>query len=150
MVDLPEKVAGDGKRDWRTIVPGPGIELVVKDLRASMSSLEELATAHFASSLLPSDMLVPLPRGVSDGRPFPAFKIQFSVVEGGTIITFAMSRKDKWLFASIRCVLSHLLHFLQILRYSMSNSLLLVFLLLSLDVSIFEQRLTLQSSRFCC
>ncbi|EXJ70542.1 uncharacterized protein A1O5_06612 [Cladophialophora psammophila CBS 110553] len=33
--------------DWRTILPGHGIELVVKDLRATLPSLEELETSGF-------------------------------------------------------------------------------------------------------
>lgn len=91
IVPLPPDVAGDGQQDWRTIVPAKGIELVVRDLRTAMASFEELQAAEFPSLRLPYDLLVPVPQDLGNDRPFAACKMQFSAIEGGTILTFAMS-----------------------------------------------------------
>src|SRR5580704_14185993 len=40
IVPLPPDKAKEGKEDWRTIVPGQGIELIVRDLRTVMVSFE--------------------------------------------------------------------------------------------------------------
>ncbi|TAQ87702.1 hypothetical protein B7494_g3985 [Chlorociboria aeruginascens] len=81
----------DDQEDWRTIVPDGGIELIVKDLRTSMPTFEELEAADFPALKFPYDLLVPVPRGLGNDRPFAACKMQFSAIEGGTILTFAMS-----------------------------------------------------------
>lgn len=90
---LPSEVSSDGKQDWRTIVPGsnPGIELIVRDLRRAIPSFEELEAADFPPQKLPYDLLVPIPHDLGNNRPFAACKMQFSAIEGGTIITFSMS-----------------------------------------------------------
>lgn len=87
---LPDE-AIDGKPDWRTIVPGPGLELIVKDLQSSMASFEELEKDGFPFSKLPYKLLVPVPADISNDRPFAACKVQFSAIKGGSILTFAMS-----------------------------------------------------------
>nr|KAK5447340.1 hypothetical protein LTR18_002919 [Exophiala xenobiotica] len=91
IVSLSENEAIDGKDDWRTIVPGPGLELVVRDLREAMPSFQELEKSNFQPSLLPYSLLVPVPADNSNDKPFSACKIQFSSIEGGTIITIAHS-----------------------------------------------------------
>ncbi|KAK5281484.1 hypothetical protein LTR20_007198 [Exophiala xenobiotica] len=91
IVSLPENEAIDGKDDWRTIVPGPGLELVVRDLREAMPSFQELEKSNFQPSLLPYSLLVPVPADIGNDKPFSACKIQFSSIEGGTIITIAHS-----------------------------------------------------------
>ncbi|KAK5213947.1 hypothetical protein LTR41_000139 [Exophiala xenobiotica] len=91
IVSLPENEAIDGKDDWRTIVPGRGLELVVRDLREAMPSFQELEKSNFQPSLLPYSLLVPVPADISNDKPFSACKIQFSSIEGGTIITIAHS-----------------------------------------------------------
>ena len=88
---LPPKEAKDGKEDWRTIVPGQGIELIVRDLSSVMLSFEELEPAEFPAEDLPYDLLVPVPQDLGNDRPFAACKVQFSAIAGGTILTFAMS-----------------------------------------------------------
>ncbi|KIW35421.1 uncharacterized protein PV07_02118 [Cladophialophora immunda] len=77
--------------DWRTIRPDPGIELVVKDLRAVLPSFEELKSSGFPITGLPYNLLVPVPQDIGNDRPSAACKIQFSTIEGGTILTWAMS-----------------------------------------------------------
>lgn len=91
VVPLPPDEAGEGQDDWRTIVPDRGAELVVRDLRKAMPSFEELEVAEFSASDLPSSLLMPIPSDIGNDRPFSALKVQFSAIEGGTIITFAMS-----------------------------------------------------------
>ena len=91
IVPLPPDEAKDGKEDWRTIAPGEGIELVVRDLSSVMLSFEELETAEFPAEDLPYDLLVPVPLDLGNDRPFAACKVQFSAIAGGTILTFAMS-----------------------------------------------------------
>jgi trichothecene 3-O-acetyltransferase len=87
----PTNAASDSLQDWRTIVSDRGIELIVRDLRSAMSSFEELEAANFPVHKLPYDLLMPIPQDLDDALPFAACKIQFSAVEGGTILTFAMS-----------------------------------------------------------
>ena len=91
IVALPPEDAVNGKEDWRTIVPDKGIELVVKDLRSAIVSFEELEAADFPAMQLPYDLLVPVPEDITNERPFAACKVQFSAINGGTIITWAMS-----------------------------------------------------------
>ncbi len=91
IVSLPENEAIDGKDDWRTIVPGRALELVVRDLREAMPSFQELEKSNFQPSLLPYSLLVPIPEDIGNDQPFSACKIQFSSIEGGTIITIAHS-----------------------------------------------------------
>jgi hypothetical protein len=90
---LPSEISSDGKQDWRTIVPGsrPGIELIVRDLRMAMPSFEEFEAYHFTPLKLPDDLLVPIPGDLTNDCPFAACKMQFSAIEGATIITFSMS-----------------------------------------------------------
>jgi hypothetical protein len=90
VVTLPTDVATDSQQDWRTIVLGQGIELVVRDLRTAIASFDELQAAEFPALQLPHHLLMPLPEELGD-RPFPSCKVQFSAIEGGTIITFTIS-----------------------------------------------------------
>jgi len=91
IVPLPPDEAKDGKEDWRTIVPGQGVELIVRDLSSVMVSFEELEAAEFPAEDLPYDLLVPVPQDLGNDRPFAACKVQFGAIAGGTILTFAMS-----------------------------------------------------------
>jgi len=91
VVPMPPDVASDGQQDWRTIVPDRGIELVVRDLRPAMASFEELEAAEFPALHLPYDLLMPIPRDLGNDCPFAACKMQFSAINGGTVLTFAMS-----------------------------------------------------------
>jgi hypothetical protein len=88
---LPLDVANDGQQDWRTIVPDRGIELIVRDLKTAMATFEELEGAEFPPLQLPYDLLMPIPQDLGNDRPFAACKMQFSAIDGGTILTFAMS-----------------------------------------------------------
>jgi hypothetical protein len=91
VVPLPPDQVQVGKEDWRTIVPDKGIELVVRDLRLKMPSFEELEVANFPTLKLPYDLLTTVPRGIGNDRPYAAFKVQCSAIEGGTIITISIS-----------------------------------------------------------
>ena len=91
VVPLPPDEAKDGKEDWRTIVPGQGIELIVRDLSSVVVSFEELEAAEFPAEELPYDLLVPVPQDLGNDRPFAACKVQFSAIAGGTVLTFSMS-----------------------------------------------------------
>ncbi|KAJ7158602.1 hypothetical protein C8R46DRAFT_1109656 [Mycena filopes] len=84
-------VASSEKEGWRNIVPGPGLELVVRDLRGAIPSLDELEAAHFPPRHFVWDLVMPIPRDLSHDRPHAACKLQFSAIEGGTILTFAIS-----------------------------------------------------------
>lgn len=91
VVDLPSVVSNSGRKDWRTIVPDQGLELVVRDLRSAVASFEELEADDFPSFRLPYELLVPVPQDLGIDRPFAACKVQFSAINGGTILTWAMS-----------------------------------------------------------
>ncbi|KAJ7903358.1 hypothetical protein B0H14DRAFT_2664639 [Mycena olivaceomarginata] len=101
---LPPDVAMADKQDWRTIVPGRGVELVVRDLRGKMPPFQELEAANFPPLQLPWDLLMPIPRDLSNDHPHAACKMQFSAIEGGTVLTFATSHcvtdgagTDQWM-----------------------------------------------------
>jgi hypothetical protein len=70
IVPLPLDKVSDGKEDWRTIVPDRGIELIVRDLRATMVSFEELEAAEFPPLSLSYDLLVPIPQDLGNDQPF--------------------------------------------------------------------------------
>ncbi|MCJ1452273.1 hypothetical protein MMC28_002615 [Mycoblastus sanguinarius] len=91
IVPLPSDIASDGQEDWRTIVPDRGIELIVRDLRTNIASFEELEAAEFPILQLPYDLLMPIPQDLGNDRLFAACKMQFSAIDGGTILTFAVS-----------------------------------------------------------
>lgn len=89
IVAAPNKDSNDPLA--RGIVPGPGIELNVKDLSASMPSLNDLVKDNFASRHLKWEQLMPVPADLDNEMPYPAFKVQFSSIDRGAILTFAMS-----------------------------------------------------------
>lgn len=91
VVPLPPDVVRDGEEDWRTIVPGQGLELIVRDLRTEMASFAELEASQFPTLGFPYDLLVPVPYDLGNDRPYAACKVQFSAIDGGTILTYAMS-----------------------------------------------------------
>ena len=91
VVPLPPDEAKNGKEDWRTIVPDKGIELVVRDLQTKLASFDELEAANFQALQLPYDLLTTVPPDISNDRPFAAFRVQFSAIKGGTIITISIS-----------------------------------------------------------
>lgn len=78
-------------KDWATIAPGQGVELVVRDLRGTLPSFEDLEARNFAVAALPYDLLVPVPQNIGNNQVFAACKMQLSAIKGGTIIAFAMS-----------------------------------------------------------
>lgn len=91
VVPLPPDLASKNQPNWRTIVPDQGIELVIKDLRTALPSFENLEAADFPPTQLPYDLLVPIPQGIGNDHPFAACKMQFSAIDGGTILTLAIS-----------------------------------------------------------
>jgi trichothecene 3-O-acetyltransferase len=91
LVPLPPSEAKAGNEDWRTIVPGPGIELITRDLSSTLPSFSSLSASEFPSQDLPYDLLVPVPADLDNSRPFAACKVQFSAITDGTIFTFSMS-----------------------------------------------------------
>lgn len=72
-----------------TIIQGPGIELLVKNLQTVLPSFSALEASNFP--LLPYEDLVPVPKDLEHDQPFPALRIQFSAIDGGSILTFAAS-----------------------------------------------------------
>ena len=90
-VVVPASTDDDLGEDWRTIFPGLGMDLLVKDLRAALPSFEELQRTGFSADKLPYKLLVPVPADIGNDQPFAACMIQFSAIEGGTILTWAMS-----------------------------------------------------------
>lgn len=86
---LPPDEASTQVEEWRTIVPSLCLELVVRDLREKMPGFKELEAEDFPSHKLLYDLLVPIPKDV--GNEGPACKVQFSAIEGGSILCWAMS-----------------------------------------------------------
>src|ERR1700742_5333327 len=83
---LPAEDAINVDPNWRTILPGEGMELIVRDLRRTVASFGELEATGFPAEKLPYDLLVPVPQDVGNDRPFAACKLQFSAIEGGSIL----------------------------------------------------------------
>ncbi|KAJ6507980.1 hypothetical protein C8R47DRAFT_64406 [Mycena vitilis] len=101
---LPADVATDAKKNWRTILPGDGLELAVKDLRAAVPSFEALEEENFPPRHFTWNLFMPIRQDLSNDRPHAACKMQFSTIEGGTVLTIAMSHvvsdgtgADEWL-----------------------------------------------------
>ncbi len=90
---LPQEEAENIDPNWRTILPGKGLELVVKDLRNSswLPSYEALKAESVPLDKLPYDLLVPIAQDIGNDRPSPACKLQFTSIDGGSILTWAMS-----------------------------------------------------------
>jgi hypothetical protein len=88
---LPFEEGKNVDANWRTIRPGDGMELVVKDLRDVLPSFAELEAEGFPIDKLLYDLLVPVPQDIGNDRPFAACKLQFTAIEGGSILTWAMS-----------------------------------------------------------
>jgi trichothecene 3-O-acetyltransferase len=76
--------------NWRTIVPGAGIELIISDQSDALPSFEVLAKQDFSVDKLPYDLLVPFPQDVGN-EGVAACKLQYTAIEGGTILTWSMS-----------------------------------------------------------
>ncbi|QDS76206.1 hypothetical protein FKW77_008340 [Venturia effusa] len=86
---LPPDEASKQVDEWRTIVPSEGLEFVVKDLRKKLPSFAVLERKRFPPTDLKYDLLVPIAKDVdSEG---PACRVQYSAIEGGTILCWAMS-----------------------------------------------------------
>ncbi|KAF1809919.1 hypothetical protein P152DRAFT_476052 [Eremomyces bilateralis CBS 781.70] len=86
---LPAEEASDENPDWRTIAPDRGLELIIRDLRTKIPSFEKFEAAGFPPLDLPYELLAPVPQDI--GNVGPACKVQFSAIDGGTIVTFSMS-----------------------------------------------------------
>lgn len=86
---LPPDEASTQVDEWRNIVPSEGLGLVVRDLREKMPSFSALEKDNFPPTELKYNLLVPIPIDV--GSEGPACKIQYSAIEGGTILCWAMS-----------------------------------------------------------
>ncbi|CZR65816.1 uncharacterized protein PAC_15716 [Phialocephala subalpina] len=91
IVSPPPGDPSHGLGDWRTIVCGPGLELVMRDLSSKIPSFERLEADDFQPHNFPCDLLIPVPEDIDNDIPFAACKMQYSAIEGGTILTWAMS-----------------------------------------------------------
>ncbi|KAK3675688.1 hypothetical protein LTR78_004329 [Recurvomyces mirabilis] len=74
-----------------TLEPGDGLELVVKDLRSHLPSFDELKANNFQPASLPYAALVPVPHDLRCDYPYVACKAQYTLLEGGTVLTWAIS-----------------------------------------------------------
>lgn len=77
----------------RSISPGPGLELVTVDQRATLPSFADLEAANFPPSSLPYHLLIPVPQDLDLGETgeYAVCKVQMSAIEGGTVLGWAMS-----------------------------------------------------------
>lgn len=91
VVPLPPEQAHNGKTNWRTFVPDRGLELVIRDQSTKLPSFEKLNASGFSPLDLPDDLLVPVPQQIGNERPFAACKVQFTAINGGTIIAISHS-----------------------------------------------------------
>ncbi|KAK5108868.1 hypothetical protein LTR62_007758 [Meristemomyces frigidus] len=73
-----------------TLEAGDGLELVVKDLRLHLPSFEELESDNFQPASLPYAALVPVPHDLRRDYPYVACKVQYTILRGGTVLTWAI------------------------------------------------------------
>jgi len=73
------------------IAPGKGLELVVKDMHSALPSFAELEEGDFQPEDLPFEYLMPEPQDFSTDQPYAACRIMYSAINGGTVITWAMT-----------------------------------------------------------
>lgn len=86
---LPPDKASTQVDEWRTIVPGEGLGFSVRDLREKLPTFAALEKENFPPTQLKYNLLVPIPKDV--GSEGPACRIQYSAIEGGAILCWAMS-----------------------------------------------------------
>lgn len=86
---LPANEASTQVDEWRNIVPSEGLGFAVRDLRRKLPSYSALEKEIFPPTELKYNLLVPIAKDV--GSEGPACKIQYSAIEGGAILCWAMS-----------------------------------------------------------
>ncbi|KAK3659406.1 proliferating cell nuclear antigen [Elasticomyces elasticus] len=88
---VPQPHKDDTQPIWSNIETGNGLQLVVRDLRNALPTFTELEANDFQPSSLPYDLLVPVPADIGKDQAYPACKVQYSSIDGGTILTWAIS-----------------------------------------------------------
>ncbi|KAK4897812.1 proliferating cell nuclear antigen [Elasticomyces elasticus] len=88
---VPQPHKDDTQPIRSNIEPGNGLQLVVRDLRNALPTFAELEANEFQPSSLPYDLLVPVPADIGKDQAYPACKVQYSALDGGTILTWAIS-----------------------------------------------------------
>jgi hypothetical protein len=68
-----------------------GLELVIRDLRKTLPSYQTLEKENFPPSILTYDFLMPIPLDIGNTSPVPACMVQLTPIQGGSIISWAMS-----------------------------------------------------------
>ena len=67
--------SSSGQQQWRTIVPGPGLALVTRDLCQEMPTMADLEAQEFPMSMLPYEALMPVPEDLDGAVPYAACKV---------------------------------------------------------------------------
>ncbi|KAK5713470.1 proliferating cell nuclear antigen [Elasticomyces elasticus] len=88
---VPQLHKDDTQPIWSNIETGNGLQLVVRDLRNALPTFTELEANDFQPSSLPYDLLVPVPADIGKDQAHLACKVQYSSIDGGTILTWAIS-----------------------------------------------------------
>ncbi|KAK4952501.1 proliferating cell nuclear antigen [Elasticomyces elasticus] len=88
---IPQPHKDDTQPIWSNIEPGNGLQLVVRDLRNALPTFSKLEANDFQPSSLPYNLLVPVPADLGKDQAYPACKVQYSSIDGGTILTWAIS-----------------------------------------------------------
>ena len=85
-ITMPTGAEHDPLLPWRAIVPGQGIEFVVKDLTTSFTSYKKLEKARFPLSAFKDSILMPID-GPIKPEPAPQAKFQLNLIEGGALLS---------------------------------------------------------------
>lgn len=85
-VVVPDAAPHDSSQPWRALVPGKGIELVIKDLSASFKTFEQLEKSAFPITEFRDSELMPI-EGPIVPEPAAIARFQLSFIGGGVLLS---------------------------------------------------------------
>jgi hypothetical protein len=86
---IPLETSPDGQEGWKKVVPGPGIKLVVRDLRAKLN-YADLEANNFPTEAFKCDEVVPISPLPSMEGEAPGSVFQYTWIEGGALLTIGI------------------------------------------------------------
>ncbi|CZT16693.1 uncharacterized protein RCC_02528 [Ramularia collo-cygni] len=79
----------DPSQPWRALVPGKGIELVIKDLTKSFTPFEQLESSGFPIAEFKDGELMPIDGPIMP-EPAAVSRFQLSFIDGGVLLSLCM------------------------------------------------------------
>ncbi|KAK4494452.1 hypothetical protein PRZ48_014750 [Zasmidium cellare] len=88
VVDMDKSPPG-GQSGWKSIEPGPGVEITVKDVSDTLD-FEGLEKQAFPPASLPDAMLMPVDGNLAQ-VPYPACKLQLNLTDAGALLAVCVA-----------------------------------------------------------